>query len=89
MQRFDYTTGCPSGYTLCNTAINYNYRVCVPDSSHCPINDILIVQNSQTTTMTGYTFRNFTNNMTLAFTTEANSLPLTEFKLTEGQVCID
>ena len=62
-----------------------NNKVCVISSSDCPINDIKI---STVDKFDDYNNQPLGNGYKIHFTSKADSLPLVDFTLTEGNVCI-
>lgn len=56
--------------------------------SECPINDIIITEDSELKNDPQYTRVNLGDHKSLLFTTSANFLPVVQFKLTEGLPCI-
>ena len=62
-----------------------NNKVCVISSSDCPINSIKITTDDK---IDGYTNQQLGGGYKIHFTSKANSLPIVDFTLTEGNVCI-
>jgi hypothetical protein len=57
---------------------------CVKFKNHCPINDIMIVDSDQISKYPAYRNAQLDDNLSLLFTTQGKSLPVVQFKLTEG-----
>lgn len=77
--------GCQNGYRLCGTG-KYDTQTCIPTNQQCPINDIKLL-NLTVANPEGYSSVNIGNDMKIAFTSTAASLPIVRLKLTEGKVC--
>lgn len=76
---------CPTGYKLCGTG-DKNNAVCARDQEKCPINDIYIA-DAQHPLKPGYRSAPLDLGMSIAFSENGTELPITSFKITEGEVC--
>ena len=83
-------TACPSKTYPCSTKTQPENTVCYTSPDSCPITDIQVVPvlDASTWTAANYTVVAFDEAVSIAYSKDADQLPVTSFKI-EAQPCID
>lgn len=78
---------CPTGFRLCGKG-DSNTNYCVKADGKWPITDVYI-GNGNGTIKLGYSVAPLSDGRYIGFTDSFSALPVVDFKITEGKVCVD
>ena len=81
------TGACPTNMRRCGAG-DFSHEICVTTSLDCPIDDILVSQKPAST-FPGYKRAALGNGYSIYYTSNSTRLPVVEFALTPGGMCIN
>ena len=86
--KFSTVGDCPKGFKKCGILDSLNRIMCLKESEKCPINKIIINNNSTSPDDFGYTVIDLDDDFYLHYTNEdVNNYIITGFNLSEGKIC--
>ena len=86
--KFSTVGNCPEGFKQCGILDSLNRIMCLKESEKCPINKVIINNNSTSPDDFGYTVIDLDDDFYLHYTNEdVNNYIITGFNLSEGKIC--
>ena len=83
---------CEEGYKQCGSSDNRSFKnTCIRTEDECPVNNITVNDRTVIPPPEGenWVVLDLADNMYLAFTYDADALPIVEFMVSEGLPCVD